>query len=78
MTEQRVFFCGGWTIATGETEADRQCAQEAMNGTENRANKKELCTFVRACRQGPFSQFDTVSFPFSFFNAHSLFVRSFL
>lgn len=40
VTEQRVFFCGGWTIATGETEADRQCAQEAMNGTENRANKK--------------------------------------
>ena len=47
------------------------CTRGDERNGESSKQKGQLSTIVRACRQGPFSQFETVSFSF-FFSVRAL------
>ena len=48
------------------------CTRGDERNGESSKQKGKLSTIVRACRQGPFSQFETVNFSFFFFSMRAL------
>ena len=48
------------------------CTSGDERNGESSKQKGQLSTIVRACRQGPFSQFETVNFSFFFFSMRAL------
>ena len=48
------------------------CTRGDERNGESSKQKGQLSTIVRACRQGPFSQFETVNFSFFFFSMRAL------